>query len=84
MKNKNANYHGDYENCLKRKQIVSIWESSNKYDDYYCCPDCRDILTKEKRHPILHCCNAMCRNEEYYDYSGEPIDGYSDSDLKED
>ena len=74
----------DHYDCLTRGKIIRLWQGTNRYDDYYCCPDCRDILKREGGHQILHCCNAMCRNEEYYDYSGEPIDGYPDSDLKED
>jgi hypothetical protein len=44
---------------LTRRDIIKIWQKSNSYLDSYCCPNCRDILSKISDHKYV-CENFHC------------------------
>ena len=52
----------------KRKEIIEMWLKGN-FLDYYCCPNCRDILNKlisDSGNVYYICDNSMCDNKEEY------------------
>jgi len=58
---------------LKRKEVIELWQSgTKKYLDYYCCPDCRDVL--KKAGDTLSCANMACENTNEYNLQGFEID----------
>jgi hypothetical protein len=62
---------------LTRKQIIQSWQQQpEEYLDRFCCPHCRDILTR--RGNFLYCDNIQCTgDDERYTLAGIP-------DLQED
>ncbi len=52
-------------NLLTREEIIKIWRENDKYNNFYCCPDCRDIL-KFDGVDSCHCQNLACSNSEVY------------------
>lgn len=54
--------------CITRREIIALWETNNKYCDYFTCPDCRDILTR--RENSLVCDNVNCENRNIYNLDG--------------
>jgi uncharacterized protein YbaR (Trm112 family) len=54
--------------ALRRNEIIRLWQSSEKYLDYFCCPDCRDVLEEvEDDKYLLECHNDNCKNSSYFD-----------------
>jgi len=56
---------------LNRRQIIELWQKNYFKDVYFdrpCCPDCRDIMSKE----ILFtqegfvCANYKCLNNDFF------------------
>jgi hypothetical protein len=60
--------------ALTRKEIVEIWEGGTEENlNSYCCPDCRDLLTKCSG--TLFCDNDQCLNNQQFEpETGEEID----------
>ena len=58
-----------------RKEIITIWQMPihKKYLNYYCCPDCRDILTQSIDGKHLYCASRTCTNKSIYTLEGEEI-----------
>jgi hypothetical protein len=51
---------------LTRKEIITIWlEQKDEFLNLYCCPNCRDILTKLEDDSLI-CTNAQCTNNISY------------------
>ena len=53
---------------LKRKEIIEMWKKQDqKFLNYYCCPDCRDLLQTDKHNNnYLICKNPVCNNTILY------------------
>ena len=53
---------------LTRREIIKEWNRNEKYHDFFCCPNCRDILT---RHDNTLCCtNHRCMADGVYNLDG--------------
>ncbi len=58
---------------MTRRQVIEAWNHDDRYHDYYSCPDCRNILTKQID-GNLRCANDMCLNSTVFDcITGEEV-----------
>ena len=53
---------------MTRREIIKAWEVNENYHDFFCCPDCRDVLSRCG--DILACENQVCGNTEFYTLDG--------------
>lgn len=66
---------------LTRRQIIETWERVPDYLDYYCCPECRDILTISGNNEYLNCTNPSCTNVSKYNKDGTPMLEITTNDI---
>ena len=52
-----------------RREIINLLDENTKYHNFYCCPDCRDILTLHSY--TLMCDNDKCLNNDQFNLEGE-------------
>ena len=58
--------------ALRRNEIIRLWKLNEKYLNYFCCPDCRDILERED--DVLMCANNFCENTNMFNIkTGEAL-----------
>ena len=55
---------------LTRKEIIEVWDLDKRYHDYFCCPECRSILTL-RSNGLLFCENTHCDCQEYFTLEGK-------------
>lgn len=61
--------------ALKRKEIIDCWvEYSPPTLDMFCCPACRNVLSKKENTNNLVCINEYCTYRKVFDNcTGEVI-----------
>lgn len=62
----------DKRDVLKRSETIDAWNNDKRWHDYFCCPNCRDVLGKEENY--LRCNNGACCNMTYYTMEGVEIE----------
>jgi uncharacterized protein YbaR (Trm112 family) len=56
---------------LTRREIIKQWEDGEKWLDFFCCPNCRNVLTLHTNPDYsmyLRCDNHFCLLADKYEY----------------
>jgi len=53
--------------ALKRQEIIDTWIENGKTVDMFCCPACRNVLTKRENTNLLICSNEYCTYYKTFD-----------------